>query len=286
MNESMIHPTAQVEAGAKIGKGVVIEPYAIVKGSVTLDDNVVIKSFAYIDGNTHIGEGTTIYPSAVIGTRTQDLKFRGEKTFVKIGKRCQIREYVTINSSCQENTTVEVGDDCLIMAYCHVAHNCRLGNRVIMSNNSTLAGHVEVEDCAIIGGFTPIHQFVRIGTHAMVGGMTRVGQDIAPYTIGGDIPFRLAGINRVGLRRHGFSLELRKELAKAFRYLYRSDMTVAEALHRIEEECHPYKEIVHFVSFCRATKRGLIGLSKQPENVDEQLALEEEEEEQALTTAS
>jgi UDP-N-acetylglucosamine acyltransferase len=277
---------AQVEEGAKIGKGVVIEPYAIVKANVTLEDNVVIKSFAYIDGYTTVGEGTTIYPSACIGTRTQDLKFRGEKTFVKIGKRCQIREYVTINSSCQENTTVEVGDDCLIMAYCHVAHNCRLGNRVIMSNNATLAGHVEVEDCAIIGGFTPIHQFVRIGAYAMVGGMTRVGQDIPPYTIGGDIPFRLAGINRIGLRRHGFDLDLRKELIKAFRLLYRCDLPVNDALDRIESECHPFEEVAHFVEFCRNSKRGLIGFAKQPENVDEQLALEEEEEERALSAKS
>jgi len=280
--ETFIHPTAIVEKGAKIGNGVLIEAYAIVKENVVLEDNVTIKSFAYIDGFTTIGESSTIWPSASIGTKTQDLKFRGEKTFVKIGKRCEIREFVSINSSCSEGTTVEVGDDCLIMAYCHIAHNCKVGNRVIMSNNATLAGHVEVEDHAIIGGYTPIHQFVRIGKHAMVGGMTRVGQDIPPFTIGGDIPFRLAGLNLVGLKRHKFSLEVRKALAHAFRLVFRSELTLEEALDTIEKELSIHPEVAHFVKFCRDSKRGIIGLSKQPENKDERLDLEEEEEEEAL----
>jgi len=283
LRETFIHPTAIVEKGAKIGQGVQVEPYAIIKENVTLEDNVTIKSFVYIDGFTTIGEGSTIWPSASIGTKTQDLKFRGEKTYVRIGKRCEIREFVTINSSCSAETSVEVGDDCLIMAYCHIAHNCKVGNRVIMSNNATLAGHVEVEDYAIIGGYTPIHQFVRIGCHAMVGGMTRVGQDIPPYTIGGDIPFRLAGLNLVGLKRHKFSLAVRKALAHSFRLVFRSDLSVEEALVKIEAEFPDFAEVKHFVHFCRQSKRGIIGLSKQPENKDERLDLEEEEEEEALS---
>ena len=279
-----IHPTAIVEEGAQLGEGVVIEAYAIVKKNVVLGDKVVIKSHAYIDGYTSIGEGTVVYPSASIGTKTQDLKFRGEKTFVKIGKYCEIREFVTINSSCQENTSVEVGNHCLIMAYCHIAHNCIVGDRVIMSNNATLAGHCIVEDHAIIGGFTPIHQFVRIGTHAMVGGMTRVGQDIPPYTIGGDIPFRLAGLNRVGLKRHQFPLNVRKELLRAFRLVFRSDFTLNEALDKIERELEPFKEVQHFVAFCRESKRGIIGFAKQPDNMDENLALDEDEQEEVLAS--
>lgn len=279
-----IHPTAIIEGGAQLGDGVVIEPYAIVKKNVVLQERVTVKSHAYIDGFTTIGEGTVIYPSACIGTKTQDLKFRGEKTFVKIGKQCEIREFVTINSSCQENTSVEVGDQCLIMAYCHIAHNCIVGNRVIMSNNATLAGHCVVEDNAIIGGFTPIHQFVRIGTHAMVGGMTRVGQDIPPYTIGGDIPFRLAGLNRVGLKRHNFPLAIRKELLRAFRLVFRSDLPLSDSLAKIESELEPYPEIRHFVAFCRESKRGIIGFAKQPDNMDENLALDEDEQEEVLAS--
>src|SRR5690606_37728245 len=157
-----IHPQAVIEPGAKIGNNVTVEPFAVVKKTVTLEDDVVIKSHAYIDGYTTIGEGTVIWPGASIGTKTQDLKYRGEKTFVVIGKRCEIREFVTINSSSQENSTVRIGDHCLIMAYCHIAHHCELGNRVIMSNCAMLAGHVTIEDCAIIGGMTPVHQFSRI----------------------------------------------------------------------------------------------------------------------------
>lgn len=281
MKQSHIHPTAIVEPGAQIGNNVTIEPYAIVKSTVTLEDDVVIKSHAYIDGYTTIGQGTVIYPSASIGTRTQDLKFNNEKTFVKIGKNCQIREFVTINASCGENTVVSVGDNCLIMAYCHVAHNCIVGNRVIMSNCATLAGHVTVEDCAIIGGCTPIHQFVRIGRHAMVGGMSRVTHDIPPYTIGAGIPFKFGGLNIIGLKRHGFSLHVRKELAKVYKLLYRSQLSYAEALRRIETEVEQIPEVIHWLDFCRETKRGLMGLASGEEEKEN---TQVEEEDECLTT--
>jgi UDP-N-acetylglucosamine acyltransferase len=257
---SNIHPLAIVEPGATIGKNVTIEPFAVVKKNVTLEDNVVIKSHAYIDGNTTIGEGTIIWPSASIGTKTQDLKFRGEKTFVVIGKRCEIREFVTINSSCQENSTVRIGDECLIMAYCHVAHNCEIGNRVVMSNSAMLAGHVIVEDCAIIGGMTPIHQFSRIGCYAMVGGFSRVPRDVPPYTVGGGFPYKFGGINIIGLKRHKFPLEVRVALSKAFKITYRSGLHLEEAIHQIQSQIEPHQEVKHWIEFCKNSKRGLLGL--------------------------
>lgn len=278
MNNSKIHPLAYIEEGAKIGNNVTIEPFAVVKAHVVLHDNVVIKSHAYIDGNTTIGEGTVIYPSASIGTKTQDLKFRGEKTYVKIGKHCEIREFVTINSSCQEGSVVEVGDNCLIMAYCHIAHNCVVGNRVIMSNNATLAGHVIVEDCAIISGLSAVHQFTRIGKHAMIGGMSRVTHDVPPYTIGAGAPFKFGGLNIIGLKRHGFPLLIRRELAKAFKLLYRSHLNSRDALTRIQEECEPLPEINHFIEFCRSSKRGLMGLQGISSPEDDMASLEKEEE--------
>lgn len=281
MKNTHIHSTAIIEEGAKIGNGVVVEPYAIIKANVTLKDNVVIKSHAYIDGYTTIGEGTVVYPSASIGTKTQDLKYRGEKTYVEIGKNCQIREFVTINSSCQENTVVRVGDNCLIMAYCHVAHNCEVGNRVIMSNNATLAGHVVLEDNVIISAFTPVHQFVRIGCNAMVGGMSRVTHDIPPYTIGAGIPFKFGGLNIIGLKRNGFSLDTRRELGKAFRLLYRSGLYLEDALTRTEVELQQFPEVKHWINFCRASKRGLMGLQKDA--YEEGLACPEEDEEECLT---
>lgn len=260
MKQSKIHPTAIIEEGAQIGENVTIEAYAIIKGTVVLKDGVTIKSHAYIDGYTTIGEGTIIWPSASIGTKTQDLKFKGEKTYVVIGKHCEIREFATINSSTFEGTTVRLGDYCLIMAYCHIAHNCEIGNHVIMSNNSLLAGHVIVEDYAIIGGMTPVHQFSRIGCHAMVGGFSRVTHDVPPYTIGGGVPYRLGGINRVGLKRRQFSFEVRRALVHAYRLIYRSELHLEEALQAIEEQIEPYPEILHLVAFCRGSRRGLIGL--------------------------
>ncbi|KAF3361566.1 Acyl-[acyl-carrier-protein]--UDP-N- acetylglucosamine O-acyltransferase [Chlamydiales bacterium STE3] len=277
MNESFIHPKAIIEPGAQIGQNVTVEAYAIVKKNVVLEDNCVIKSHAYIDGFTTIGEGTVIYPSASIGTKTQDLKFKGEKTYVQIGKNCEIREFVTINSSCQENSIVKVGDNCLIMAYCHIAHNCVVGNRVIMSNNATLAGHVIVEDNAIIGGMTPIHQFSRIGCHAFVGGMSRVTHDIPPYTIGAGIPYKFGGLNLIGLKRHGFPLKTRLALSKAFKILYRSNLSFEEALLKTEKELEGLPEVKHWIQFCRTSKRGLLGLQGVTNSDEEFEHLEEEE---------
>lgn len=255
-----IHPLAYVEEGAQLGEEVTIEPFAVVKKGVILRDKVTVKSHAYLDGNTEIGEGTTIWPSASIGTKTQDLKFRGETTYVKIGKNCDIREFVTINSSCQEGNVVSIGDGCLIMAYCHVAHNCTVGNRVIMANSAMLAGHVTVADDAIIGGMTPIHQFSRIGKFAMVGGFSRVAQDIPPFTIGGGYPYRFGGINLVGLKRNRFPLEIRSALSHAFRLTYRSGLRLDEALRAIEEQVVLCPEVRHWIEFCRTSKRGLTGL--------------------------
>jgi UDP-N-acetylglucosamine acyltransferase len=274
---SKIHPLALVEPGAKIGKNVVIEAFAVVKGTVELKDDVVIKSHAYIDGYTTIGEGTVIWPGASIGTKTQDLKYRGEKTFVSIGKRCEIREYVTINSSCQENSTVRIGDDCLLMAYCHVAHNCEIGNKVVMSNSAMLAGHVIVEDCARIGGMTPVHQFSRIGCYAMVGGFSGVLRDIPPYTLGGGFPYKFGGINIIGLKRHQFPLEVRAAISKAFKITYRSGLHLEEALSLIEKEVEPLDEIKHWIAFCRSSKRGLLGLEgvTKASDMEEENVLEE-----------
>jgi UDP-N-acetylglucosamine acyltransferase len=277
MGNKKIHPMAVVEAGAVLGNDVTIEPFAVVKSNAILKDRTVVKSHAYIDGNTTIGEGTIIYPFASIGTKTQDLKFRGEKTYVTIGENCEIREGVTINSSCQEGSIVSVGNNCLLMAYCHVAHNCVVGNNVIMSNNATLAGHVTVEDFAIIGGMTPIHQFSRIGCFSFVGGMSRVTHDVPPYTIGGGIPFKMGGLNIIGMKRRGLPFKTRSELSKAFKYVYRSGLRLDEALERIEKDLEQIPEIKHFVQFCRQSERGLICLQGITQSSD-QLETEEEEE--------
>ena len=264
-----IHPTAVVEEGAHLGKDVEIGPYSIIRSNVVLDDGVIIKAHAYIDGYTTVGKRSVIWPGAVIGTKTQDLKFKGEKTFVEIGADCEIREYVTINASCGEGTSVRIGDKCLIMAYCHVAHNSTLGDSVILANNATLAGHVTIEDAAIIGGLSAVHQFARVGRYAMVGGMSRVTHDIPPYTIGAGSPYRLGGLNLVGLRRHGFSFQARTALAQAFRIVYRSGLSISDALKKIEEEVELIPEICHWLEFCKSTKRGLIADSGREHRSDD-----------------
>lgn len=287
MSQSSIHPLAIIEPGAKIGCNVTVEAYAVVKGTVTLEDRVTIKSHAYIDGYTTIGEGTVIWPSASIGTKTQALKYKGEKTFVIIGKHCEIREFVTINSSCQENSVVRIGDHCLIMAYCHVAHHCEIGNRVIMANNAMLAGHVIVEDFATIGGMTPVHQFCRIGRYAMVGGFSRITHDVPPYTIGAGSPYKLGGLNLIGLKRHGFPLEVRRALARTFKSVYRSKMRLSEALDLVEKEGVEDSHVRHWIDFCRQSRRGLIGFQGAPDqsnsNEENFNELEELLEEQVLT---
>ncbi len=271
---SDIHPKAFIEDGAEIGENVTIEPFAVVKKDVVLKNNTIIKSHAYIGGHTTIGEGSVIWPGAVIGTKTQNLKYRGEKTYVKIGKNCQIREYTTINSSCGEGSVVSIGDECLIMSYCHIAHNCQVGNRVIMTNNAMLAGYVVIEDYAVIGGMTPVHQYSRIGKYAMVGGFSRVSNDVPPYTVGGGFPYKFGGINIVGLKRHGFSLEVRKHLSKAFRITYRSGLRLDDALKRMNKEVELIPEVMHWIHFCHTSKRGLIGLKgicqKQPEELSQE----------------
>jgi len=252
---SKIDPRAVIEPGATVGKNVTVEAYAVIKAGVVLGEDCVIKSHAYIDGNTTIGKGTVVWPGASIGTKPQDLKFRGEITYVSIGEYCEIREYVTINASCGEGSTVKVGNHCLLMAYCHVAHNCEVGDYVIMANNSMLAGHVILEDHVIIGGMTPIHQFVRVGRYAMVGGFSRVTHDIPPYTLGAGYPYKLGGLNLVGLKRHGFSMQTRQQLTKAFKIMFRSELSHAEAIRRLEQEM-PSQELEHWIAFFKSSKRG------------------------------
>lgn len=255
-----IHPQACVEPGAQLGDNVTVEAFAVVKSGVTLEDGVVIKSHAYITGDTTIGARTIVYPSASIGTAPQSISFQGEKTKILIGSDCQIREFVTINSSNGEGTSVQIGNNCLLMAYCHVAHNCTIGNHVVMANHATLAGHIILGDYVIVGGMTAVHQFVRIGRNAMVGGMSRVSHDVPPYTLGAGMPFKFGGLNLIGLKRHGFPLEVRSKLSAAFRHVYRSGLHLDDALAKIEDEIEQVPEVAYWVEFCRTSRRGLIGL--------------------------
>lgn len=258
----MIHPTAIIDPEARLGENVRVGPYAVIGPQVTIGDGCVIGGHAMIESHARIGRNSRIFPFASVGAPPQDLKFRGEDTWVEIGEGCTIREYVTVNrGTSQGGGRTRVGKGVLLMAYCHVAHDCRLGDRVIMANAATLAGHVEVGTGAIIGGLVGVHQFVRIGTYSIVGALSGVPLDIPPYVTAvvarGGKGTGLFGLNLIGLKRHRFPPATIAELKKAYRILFRSGLTLREATTKVEAECAPLKETKHLVEFLRSSRRGV-----------------------------
>ncbi len=248
-----IHPTALVEAGAKLGAGVAIGPYCLVGPEVELGDGVKLVSHAVVAGRTSIGPGTTVYPFSSIGHPPQDLKYKGEPSRLSIGARNTIREYVTMNPGTEGGGMVtEVGDECLFMVGAHVAHDCKLGNYVVMANNATLAGHVEVGDYAIIGGLSAVHQFVRIGPHAMIGGMSGVEHDVIPYGSVLGERAHLSGLNIVGLKRRGFSRDDIHTLRTAYRLLFAQEGTTTERLADAQEIYGSNQAVMDIVWFMQA----------------------------------
>lgn len=254
-----IHPTAIVDPAAKLGDGVEIGPYAIVGPGVTLGAGTVVQAHAVVDGDTTLGENCQVFSFAHIGGKTQDLKFKeGNRTFVKVGDRTVLREYVTINCGTKDGESTIVGDDCLIMAYCHLAHGVVFGNHVIVSNATQFAGEVTVGDWAVISGLVGVHQFVRIGAHAMIGGASVIKQDAAPYFITDGAPASCCGVNVVGLGRRGFAKETIEALRAAYKLLCHSGLNVTAALARIEAELPARPEIKALADFYRSSQRGVI----------------------------
>lgn len=252
-----IHPTAIVDTGAELDKNVKIGPYSIIGAHVKIGQGTKIMGHVYLDGWTTIGSGCTIFPFASIGTQTQDLKYKGAVTFVEIGEHTTLREYVTVNSGTNEGDVTRVGARCHIMAYSHVAHQCIVGNEVIISNAGTLAGHVIVEDNAIIGGLCGIHQFVRIGRMCIIGGCSKATQDIPPFMMADGNPLIIHGLNIVGLQRHNVPDETRRILKEAHRIIYRQNLTVHEALETIKKELPSCPELEHLTSFIASSERGI-----------------------------
>jgi UDP-N-acetylglucosamine acyltransferase len=252
-----IHPTAIVDAAAQLDRGVTVGPYSIVGPGVSLGEFTRIGPHVLIERDTTVGRECVIHKGAVLGTDPQDLKYGGEVTRLLIGDRTVIREYATLNRGTTALGFTEVGSDCLLMAYTHVAHDCRLGNNVILSNAVNMGGHVTIGDWAIVGGVTPIHQFVRIGEHAFVGGASRVSKDIPPYVKAAGSPVQLYGLNSVGLQRRGFSEDVRRELKKAYRLFFASTYNTSQALARAREELRDIPEIEVFLTFFEASERGV-----------------------------
>lgn len=248
-----IHPTAVIEQGATLGSNVKIGPYCVIGPHVKLGDNVELKSHVVVDGYTSIGDGTTIWPFASLGTAPQDLKFKGEKSSLVIGKNNKIREHVTMNPGTEgDKMKTVVGDNCLFMMSSHVAHDCIVGNNVILANNATLAGHVEVGDYAIIGGLSAVHQFVRIGPFSMIGGMSGVEYDVIPFGLVKGERAQLAGLNYIGLERRGFTKEQVQSLMKAFKQLFEGQGTLAERIEKVAGDFQGEQAVMRIIDFIRA----------------------------------
>ncbi|OPY14395.1 MAG: Acyl-(acyl-carrier-protein)--UDP-N-acetylglucosamine O-acyltransferase [Syntrophus sp. PtaB.Bin001] len=253
-----VHSTAIVSPDVVLAEGVEIGPYSIIGPGVTIGKNTVLGSHVFIEKDTDIGEGCRISPFCSIGGDPQDLKFRGEKTRVVIGNYNVFREYVTINRATSADIGVTIiGDHNLIMAYCHVAHNCKLGNHIVMSNASHLAGHIHVDDYAIISGMVGVHQFTRIGAHSIIGGASAVTQDVPPYVTAAGNHARLYGLNLIGLKRRGFSSETISALKEAYQIVFRSNMLREDAIEKVRQTVADTPEVRHFVDFISLSERGV-----------------------------
>lgn len=253
-----IHPTAIVSPKARLGEHVDVGPYAIVEQDVVIGDGTSIGPHAFIQRFTHLGKDCRVFAFASIGGPPQDLKFRDEATYLEVGDRCTIREYVTLNRGTSDSGKTIIGSDCLFMANAHVGHDCRIGNRVILANSVALGGHVHLGDWVIIGGLTPVHQFCLVGDHAMVGGGFRVVKDVPPYVLAGQEPLVFEGLNSVGLKRRGLIGKAIETLEEAFVLLYRSNLNVSQAVARIRQEVAQTPEVQNLLGFIAASKRGII----------------------------
>ena len=265
-----IHETAVIYPGARLGRDVEVGPYSVIGENVFIGDGTKIGSHAVIEGWTTIGRDCQIHHGACVGNEPQDLKFKGEKSYVYIGDNTILREFVTVNRATGEGEETRIGSNCLLMGTVHIAHNCIVGNNVVMSNHSGLAGHVVVEDRAIISGLTGVHQFVKIGRNAMVGGASKVVQDVPPFVIADGRPARVCGLNSIGLARAGLSEDVRKNLKKAYRILYRSGMKLSEAIVTMEQELDPSEPVDHFLRFLRNVDRGICRSRRDDDEATEQ----------------
>lgn len=236
---------------------VVIGPGAVIGPDVTIGDRTRVDSHALVTGWTTVGSDCHVHHGAVLGSPPQDLKYTVEPSYLVVGDHTVLREYMTANLATEPGFTTRIGSHCLLMAYSHVAHNCMVGDRVVIANAVQMAGYVVVDDWAIVGGSTVVHQFTRIGRHAMIGGLSRVSQDVAPYVKAAGSPPRNAGINVVGLERRGFSASVREAIERSYRIFFRGGLTAAQAVTEIRSLLPGIPEVEHFARFCETSVRGI-----------------------------
>ncbi len=252
-----IHRTAIIDSGAELGAGVQVGPGAIIGPHCVVGAGSVIGPHAVLEEFVRLGEQVKIGVGSVLGGPPQDLKFKGEETWVEVGDRTTVREYSTINRGTSESYKTTVGTDCFLMSYVHVAHDCQVGNGVIISNGTQLAGHVKIDDKAIISGLCAVHQFAKIGRYAFIGGCSRVAKDVPPYVKAVGNPIKLYGLNSIGLQRNGFSPEVVAEIKRAYRLFFRSDLNISQAIEQVRTELTMTPELRIFVDFVDASQRGI-----------------------------
>ena len=252
------HKTALISNNTKIGKNVTIGPYSIIDDNVIIGDNTVVYPYVHIKSNTIIGKNNKIFQGSVLGEDPQDLKYNGEKTFLEIGDNNTIRENCTLNKGTSHANKTIIGSNCLLMAYVHVAHDCIIDDKVILANGVQLGGHVEIGYHVTVGGMTPVHQFCKVGEHAFIGGGRIALQDIPPYILATGEPLQYAGINSVGLRRRKFSIDVRNNIKKAYKFIYKSNLNVKQAIEAIKENLKLTDEINKILIFLKDSDRGLI----------------------------
>jgi len=254
----MIHPTAIVDSKAEIDSNVEIGPYSIVEADVFIGSGTVVGSHVVIQSGVTMGPDCQVFQYASIGALPQAVKYKGEKTYVKIGRGTTVREFVTINKGTGFGGGItEVGEKNLLMAYAHIAHDCKTGREVIFANNATLAGHIIIGDYVTVGGLVAVHQFVRIGNYAYIGGKAAVVKDIPPFVIASGDRARLHGLNNVGLKRQGFSQNTLSLLKKAYRIIFRIGLTLNEAIERVNAEVEQVPEVVDLIDFIKSSERGI-----------------------------
>lgn len=258
MKRHGIHPTAIVSPNAKLGERVEVGPFAIIGDGCEIGDDCHIHPRATLEQDVKLGTAVKVGIGSVLGGPPQDLKYAGEQTTVEIGDHTVIREYVTVNRGTSQSFKTSVGTGCLLMSYVHLAHDCHLGNGVILGNTVQLAGHVTIEDRATLSGLSGVHQFVRIGRNAFIGGCSRVSKDIPPFVKAVGNPIRLFGLNSVGLQRNGFSEPVVSELKKAYRLFFRSDLNLSQAMRRAETDLEMFPEVRELMQFVEGSGRGVV----------------------------
>lgn len=252
-----IHPTALIDPAAELGDDVDIGPFCIVGPQVTVGDRVRLGPRVTLECNTRVGDDVFIGEGSILGGAPQDVKYRGEETWVDIGARTVIREHTTVNRATAATGLTRVGSDCFIMTYVHLAHDCHVGDSVTIANATQCAGHVTIQDHAILSGLNALHQFVTVGSYAFVGGCTRVNQDIPPYVKAVGNPMELYGLNTIGLQRAGFAPDTIAQLKRAYRLFFNSDLNLSQALDRVRAELPLTPEVENFIGFVESSSRGV-----------------------------